>query len=59
MHFSFLQLLRTFLLLATFVSQPVFADNPFSASNEDMGLDSSFGSQDDVLDVDQAFSLTT
>jgi len=62
MHFQIRRLISYMLLALLFFSQPGHAENPFSSVNElnnDIGLGSSLGGEDEILDPDQAFILKT
>lgn len=62
MHFQISRLFSYALLALLFISHPGHASNPFSSVgelNDDIGLSSSLGGDDDILDPDQAFILKT
>lgn len=62
MHLQLLRVISSVLLLLSLIAQPAFAENPFSSinsSDEGAGLSSGFGGDDEILEVDQAFKLTT
>ena len=62
MRFNLPRLLSYLTLMLALFSQPLLAENPFSAlgdlSNE-IGLSNSLGGDDEILDPDQAFVLKT
>ena len=62
MHLQLLRVISSLLLLLSLITQPAFAENPFSSingSDEGVSLSSGFGGEDEILEVDQAFKLTT
>jgi len=62
MRLQLSRVLSSALLLLPFLIQPAFAENPFSSlsnQNDEVSLSSGFGGDDDILEVDQAFKLTT
>jgi len=62
MHFKIPRLFSYALLALLFICQPGYAENPFNSVNQlnqNIGLDSALGGDDDILDPDQAFILKT
>lgn len=62
MHFQIARLFSYALLALMLISQPSYAENPFSSVNElnnDIGLGGGMGGDDEILDPDQAFILKT
>ena len=62
MRLQLSRVLGSVLLLLSFLIQPAFAENPFSSlsnQNDEVSLSSGFGGEDEILEVDQAFRLTT
>ncbi len=62
MFFHLSRLFSLSLLLLSLFSQPALAGNPFSSLNglnDDIGLSSSLGGEDEILDPDEAFVLKT